>query len=68
VAPVTTRVRHIASEVPLGVDDGLPQQCAANLDTITTVPKDCLKSRLTVLSNKKLKAIDGALRFALGIE
>jgi mRNA interferase MazF len=68
IAPVTTHVRHIASEVPLGADDGLPQDCAINLDTITTIPKDCLKSRLTALSAKKLKEIDSALRFALGIE
>jgi mRNA interferase MazF len=68
IAPVTTHMRHIASEVPLGADDGLPQDCAVTLDTITTIPRDCLKSRLTALSIKKLKEIDGALRFVLGIE
>ena len=67
VAPVTTRIRLIPSEVPLGVDDGMPQDCVANLDTITTIPKDCLKSRLTALSTKKLKEIETAIHFALGI-
>ena len=67
VAPVTTRIRHIPSEVPLGVDDGMPQDCVANLDTITTIPKDCLQSRLSVLSTKKLKEIETAIHFALGI-
>jgi mRNA interferase MazF len=67
VAPVTTRIRHIPSEVPLGVDDGMPQDCVANLDTITTIPKDCLQSRLTSLSTKKLKEIESAIRFALGM-
>ena len=68
VAPVTTRFRRIPSEVPLGVNDGLPQNCVANLDTITTIPKDCLRSRLAVLNTKKLKEIEAAVCFALGIE
>jgi mRNA interferase MazF len=68
VAPVTTRIRSIPSEVPLGADDGLPQDCVANLDTITTIPKDCLRSRLAVLSAKKLKEIEAAIHFALGME
>lgn len=68
VAPVTTRIRRIASEVALGTADGLPQDCVANLDTITTIPKDCLKDRLTTLSAKKLDEIETATRFALGME
>lgn len=68
VAPVTTRIRHIASEVSLGTDDGMPQDCVANLDTITTIPKDCLQSRITTLSAKKLREIEIAIRFALGLE
>jgi mRNA interferase MazF len=68
IAPVTTRIRHIPSEVPLGISDGMPQDCVANLDTITTIPKDCLQSRLAVLSTKKLKEVEAATRFALGME
>lgn len=68
VAPVTTRIRHISSEVPLGPDDGMPQGCVANLDTITTIPKGCLHSRLTTLSPRKLKEIEAAIHFALGLE
>ena len=68
VAPVTTRIRHIPSEVSLELLDGMPQECVANLDTITTIPKDCLRSRLTALSSKKLKQIDAAIHFAMGME
>ena len=39
VAPVTTRVRQIPTEVVLGVAEGLPKPCVTNLDTITTIPK-----------------------------
>jgi len=67
VAPVTTRVRHIPSEVPLGVADGMPHDCVANLDTITTVPKDCLQSRVSVLRPEKLQEVETAIHFALGL-
>lgn len=68
VAPVTTRVRGIPSEVPLGPEDGLPRACVANLDTITTIAKASLRERLTGLSREKLRAVDAALHFALGLE
>jgi mRNA interferase MazF len=68
VAPVTTRIRGIASEVLLGIADGLPQDCVVNLDTLTTIPKDCLISRLAVLNAKRLKEVETAICFALGIE
>jgi len=68
VAPITTRIRHIASEVLLGTDDGMPRDCVANLDTITTIPKDCLSDRLASLSPQKLKEVEIAIHFALGLE
>jgi mRNA interferase MazF len=68
VAPVTTRIRYIASEVILDTEDGLPQKCAANLDTMTTIPKDCLQQRIAALSQKKMIELDTAIHFALGME
>ena len=68
VAPVTTRVRGIPVEVPLGQNDGMPRECVANRDTVTTIPKDALRERLTVLSRSKMTAVDAALRFALGLQ
>ncbi|MBI4187446.1 MAG: type II toxin-antitoxin system PemK/MazF family toxin [Chloroflexi bacterium] len=68
VAPVTTRVRHIPSEVPLNLEDGLPKSCVVNLDTITTIARVSLRDRLTTLSTEKLRAVEVALHFALGME
>jgi mRNA interferase MazF len=68
IAPVTTRVRGIAAEVSLGPDDGLPRPCVANLDTLTTVPKQLLVECLAVLSPGRVRAIDSAIAFALGLE
>jgi mRNA interferase MazF len=68
VAPVTTRIRHIPAEVPLGPEDSLPRVCVANLDTILTIAKASLREYLTSLSSEKLRAMDAAIHFALGLE
>ena len=67
VAPLTTRIRRVPTEVALGRSDGLPRRCAVNLDTITTVPKQTLTQRLATLAPEKLAAVERALRFAVGL-
>jgi mRNA interferase MazF len=66
VAPVTTRIREIPSEVTRA-REGLPKPCVANLDTITTIPKDALTARVAVLTHEKVAEVDRALKFALGL-
>lgn len=66
IAPVTTRIRGLAAEVALGPRDGLPKECVANLDSLTTVERAALRTRVTVLSRQKLKAVEKAIHFALG--
>lgn len=67
IAPVTTRIRDIPTEVPLSLDDGLPKSCVVNLDTITTIANSSLSERLTSLSVEKMKAVEISLHFALGM-
>jgi mRNA interferase MazF len=67
VAPVTTRIRNIPSEVPLGPGDGLPRPCVLNVDTITTIAKASLRQRIAGLSPEKMRAVETAIRFALGL-
>lgn len=68
VVPITTRIRGVRAEVPLGPEDGLPRPCVANADTITTIPKSTLRGRTAQLSQEKLRAIEDALRFSLGMD
>jgi mRNA interferase MazF len=65
VAPVTTTVRGIAVEVPLDREDGLPRPRAVNCDSMLTIPKACLESRISRLPERKMEAIHKAIRFAL---
>jgi mRNA interferase MazF len=66
VVPVTTRVRAIPAEVPLGREEGLPKRCVANVDTITTIPKAALVEYAGVLAPEKVVLLNEAIRFALG--
>jgi mRNA interferase MazF len=67
VAPLTTRIRRIPTEVVLGRADGVPRRCVVNLHTIATIPKQTLTRRLTALAPEKLAAVERALRFAVGL-
>ncbi len=67
IAPITTRVRRVPTEVALGPDDGLPKACVVNVDTLTTIPRRALGRRLTTLAPDKLAAVETALRFALAL-
>ena len=69
VAPLTTTIRHIPTEVELNPDeDGVLEICAANLDNLQTVPKAKIGALLTVLAPAKMQAVEQALCFALGID
>lgn len=67
VAPITSTIRRIPTEVVLTANDGLPDTCAANFDNIQTVPKTNLSAPFAHLSTSKMKAAAGAIGFALGI-
>ena len=66
VAPVTSTIRGVASEVTLGPEDGLKQACAVNLHNIVTVPRKGLGRRVAQLDEGRLDQICSAMAFALG--
>ena len=61
VAPVTTRIRGIETEVVLDSKDGMPRQCAISLDNLRTVPKALLTEQITQLDAERLQEICHAL-------
>ena len=68
VAQITTTVRNIPVEVVLDKKDGLPQLCAVNVDTITTIRKSILTQRICALKAEKMHAINHAIKFALALD
>jgi mRNA interferase MazF len=68
VAPITSTVRDIPTEVFLTSEDGLLTDCAANMDNIQTVPKTKLGSLITHLSPARMREVNQAISFALGLD
>jgi mRNA interferase MazF len=66
VAPVTSTIRDIPSEVLLSEEDGMKHDCAINLDHIQTVSKGKIGALISELSSTKLNQLRQALNFALG--
>ncbi len=66
VAPITSRVRGIPSEVPLGRADGMAKDCAVNCDHLQTVSKDKVGALIVALPSVRLTEISQAVQFALG--
>src|SRR5689334_15373384 len=69
VAPLTTRIRSISTEVVLTPEeDGVLTECAVNVDNIQTVLKARLDEYLTSLSLKRMSEVRLAIEFAFGFD
>ena len=68
IAPVSTTIRGIPSEVVLDESDGLPQRSVVNLDNLQTVAKSRLGPVIGHLPPTRLRALRLALEFALDFE
>ncbi len=68
VAPVTSTVRGVPSEVALDENDGMKAPCAVNLHNAVTVPQSRLGKRVARLSDDRLSKVCAALRFSLGCD
>jgi mRNA interferase MazF len=65
-APVTRTVRGIPTELRLGPDDGMPNECAASFDNLRVVPKSLLVERICTLDVIRMHEACLALRAASG--
>ena len=67
VAPVTSVIREIPSEVLLTKSDGMPRRCAVNFDHIQTVSRGKIGPLITTLSSERLKEARRSILFALDL-
>jgi mRNA interferase MazF len=68
VAPITSTIRGVPSEVPLGPEDGMRQPCAVNLHNLLTIDQKGLGRRLARLNSRRMRKVCRALAFALGCD
>jgi mRNA interferase MazF len=67
IAPITSTIRNIPTEVYLSKADGMPRDCAVNCDHLQTVSKGKIGSLITSLPPAKMVYVGRAIRFALDI-
>jgi mRNA interferase MazF len=68
VAPITSTIRGVPSEVVLREEDGMKSLCAVNLHNAVTVSRRRLGKRVARLDSLRMDEICTALRFSLGCD
>ncbi|MGD9133885.1 MAG: type II toxin-antitoxin system PemK/MazF family toxin, partial [Desulfobacterales bacterium] len=67
IAPITSTIRDIPSEVFLSKNEGMQRDCAINVDHIQTVSQRKIGSLITRLSSEKIRQVREAISFALDL-
>jgi len=68
VAEITTTIRNIPVEIPLGRRDGLAKPCVANCDNLRTVPRQALVERISRLPARRFDEVKRAIGYAFAWE
>jgi mRNA interferase MazF len=68
VAPITSTIRGLSTEVPVGAANGLDKQSVVACDHVTTIPKDALGSRIGLLLDDQERALSEAIRAAFDLD
>jgi mRNA interferase MazF len=68
VAPVTSTIRGVPSEVVLDAEDGMKAPCAVNLHNAVSISQERLGRRLAKLDSVRMEQICAALAFSLGCD
>lgn len=68
IAPITSTIRDIPSEVRLDEADGVSKECAINCDHLQTVAKGRIGSLIRTLSPARMREVRTAVAFALALD
>jgi mRNA interferase MazF len=68
VAPITTTVRGLSTEVPVNVENGLAGYSVVSCDNVTTIPTDALGKQIGVLLDRQEPALSEAIRAAFDLD
>jgi mRNA interferase MazF len=66
VAACTRTVRGLSSELPLGLEDGMPEACVATFDNLHTLRRAAFRRRITRLSEARMAEACRVISSALG--
>ena len=64
-APIYTAYDGISTQVPVGMDEGLKHDCSIHCDELMSLSKSMLTNYVSILSPKKMRLLDNALKISL---
>jgi len=68
VAPITTTVRGLSTELPVGPANGLEADCVVSCDNIVTIPANVLGRQIGVLLVSQEDALTEAIHAAFDLD
>lgn len=68
VAPLTRTIRGIPTEVRLGPEDGLPEECVVSFDNVQQAGRFALSEPFASLSGPRMHEVCRALAIATGCD
>lgn len=68
VAPITTTIRGLSTEVPLDARNGLEDECVVACDHVTTIPADALGEQVGRLFERQERGLSEAIRAAFDLD
>jgi mRNA interferase MazF len=68
VAPITTTIRGLSTEVPVGTANGLAEPSVVGCDNVTTIPVSALGAQIGVLLDRQEPALSEAISAAFDLE
>mgnify|MGYP001418042901 CR=1 FL=1 len=68
VAPITTTIRGLSTEVPVGAANGLQEQCVVACDHVTTIPTTALGPQIGRLFDEQEDALTAAIHAAFDLD
>lgn len=68
IAPITSTVRGLSTEVSVGTRNGLSQECAIACDHITTIPAHALGEQIGLLLEDQERDLTDAIHAAFDLD
>lgn len=68
VAPITSTIRGISTEVPVGTANGLDKESVVSCDNVQTVPKSLLGRQIGHLLDDQEDDLSTAIRLAFDLD
>ena len=68
IAPITTTIRGLSTEVPVNATNGLTQPSVVSCDNITTIPVEALGAQIGVLLDAQEPQLGDAIKAAFDLD